>query len=106
MLLPEIEDVCDRMEYEGSMMFDRFPDQTTVYRMQDEIYQKVREKFPVEEAPEMPEEVLSMQYQGRRRNPPGKNWLEDMIRVMLLQEMHHRRCRHRNCRYFSNSILR
>lgn len=98
-LLPYIEEMCDKMEYEGSMMFDRFPDQTTLYRMQDEILDQVREQFPNENMQEEPDEVLSMQYQRRRRNPPGKNWLEDMVRVMLLQEMHHRRCRHRNCRW-------
>lgn len=98
-LLPYIEEMCDKMEYEGSMMFDRFPDQTTLYRMQDEILDRVRDQFPNESMQEEPDEVLSMQYQGRRRNPPGKNWLEDMVRVMLLQEMHHRRCRHRNCRW-------
>lgn len=47
--------------------------------------------------PEMPE-IFSMQYQGRRRGRPGQDWLGDMIRVMLLQEMHHRRCRHGRCR--------
>lgn len=99
LLLPYIEEMCDRMEYEGSMMFDRMPDQTTLYRMQDEILRQVRDQFPDENMQEEPNEVLSMQYQGCRRNPPGKRWLDDMIRVMLLQEMHHRRCRHRNCRW-------
>ena len=26
-LLPHIEEECDRMEYEGSMMYDEYPDQ-------------------------------------------------------------------------------
>lgn len=97
-LLPYIEEICDKMEYEGSMMFDRIPDPTTLFRMQDEIYQQVSEQFPDEERTEETDDILSMQYQGQR-NAPGRNWLEDMIRVMLLQEMHHRRCRHRNCRW-------
>lgn len=97
MLLPYIEEACDRMEYEGSMMFDRFPDQTTIQRMQDEIYQNVRDQFPEEEESEAPDEMLSMQYQDRRRRRRG-NRVEDLIRVLLLQEMHHRRGRHRNRR--------
>lgn len=97
-LLPYVEEMCDKLEYEGSMMFDRFPDQTTLYRMQDAILEQAKEEFSEVPAQEEPDEVFSMQYRGRR-HPPGKNWLGDMIRVLLLQEMHHRRCRHRNCRW-------
>ena len=98
MILPHIEEACDKMEYEGSPMYDQYPDQTTVWRVQDEIYRNVQDQFPPVENQEDVDEIFSMQYSGKRRNPPGKNWLEDMIRVLLLQEMHHRRCRHRNCR--------
>lgn len=97
-LLPYVEEMCDKLEYEGSMMFDRFPDQTTLYRMQDAILEQTKDEFAEVPAQEEPDEVFSMQYRGRR-HPPGKNWLGDMIRVLLLQEMHHRRCRHRNCRW-------
>lgn len=95
-LLPYIEEECDKMEYEGSTMFDEYPDRTTIQRLQENITGQVRDQFPQEEA-EAPDDMLSMQYQGRR-NRPGKNWLEDLTRVLLLQEMHHRRCRHRECR--------
>lgn len=95
-ILPYIEELCDKLEYEGSMMFDRFPDQTTLYQMQDLIRDQVKEQFPDDVIVEEPDEILTMQYRGRR-NPPGKNWLADMIRVLLLQEMHHRRGRHRCC---------
>lgn len=93
-LLPYIEEECDKMEYEGSPMFDEMVDQTTVYRIRDRIRNQVQDQFPEAPGQEMPEEMFSMQYQGNRRN----NWLDDLIRVMLLQEMHHRRCRHRDCR--------
>lgn len=97
-LLPYVEEMCDKLEYEGSMMFDRFPDQTTLYRMQDAILEQAKDEFAEVPVQEEPDEIFSMQYRGRRY-PPGKNWLGDMIRVLLLQEMHHRRCRHRNCRW-------
>lgn len=97
LLLPYIEEECDKMEYEGSAMYDEYPDPTTVRRIQDTILEQVRDQFP-EEVPEQPDDVLSMQYGGRRRNPPGKNWLGDLVQVLLLQEIHHRRCRHGRCR--------
>lgn len=97
LLLPYIEEECDKMEYEGSAMFDQYPDRTTVRRIQERVRDQVQDQFPQGEMPEQ-DEMLSMQYQGRGRNRPGQNWLEDMVQVMLLQEMHHRRCRHRRCR--------
>ena len=103
LLLPLIEEACDRMEYEGSPMFDAYPDQTTVWQIQERIKEQAEPQIPqqAEQEPRQeqePEAVFSMQYQGRRRGRPGQDWLGDMIRVMLLQEMHHRRCRHDRCR--------
>lgn len=95
-LLPFVEEECDKMEYEGSPMYDEYPDPTTIYNIQDRIYQQAKDQFDVTE--EAPEEILSMQYDRRRRDPRGKNWLDDLARVLLLQEMHHRRCRRRGCR--------
>ena len=100
-VLPMVEDACDQMEYEGSMMFDEVPDQSAVRRISDRIYEKVREMYPDETGqPEPKDEVLTMQYQGRRRRPPHGDFLQDLVQVMLLQEMHRRRCRHRRCRRF------
>lgn len=97
LLTPYIEEECDKLEYEGSPMFDEYPDRTTVRRIQERVRDQVRDQFPREETAE-PDEMLSMQHQGWGRNRPGQNWLEDTIQMMLLQEMHHRRCRHRRCR--------
>lgn len=95
-LLPYIMEECDKMEYEGSSMYAEYPDPTTVRNIQDRIYRQVKDQFDVQE--EAPDDILSMQYDRRRRDPRGKNWLDDLVRVLLLQEMHHRRCRHRGCR--------
>lgn len=95
-LLPYVAEECDKMEYEGSPMYAEYPDPTTIYRIQDRIYQQVKDQFDVTE--EAPDEILALQYDHRRRDPRGKNWLDDLARVLLLQEMHHRRCRRRGCR--------
>ena len=32
-----IEDLCDRLEYEGSFLYDETPDKTTIFKLTDEI---------------------------------------------------------------------
>ncbi len=97
LLLPFVEEECDKMEYEGSPMFDEYPDRSTVYRIEGHIFEQVKDQFPAEEIQE-PEEVLAMQLPGPRVGMPGRSWARDLARVLLLNEMHHRRCRHRGLR--------
>ncbi len=74
-LLPYIEEECDRMEYDGSMLYDEYPDQLQMYLMCGRIYRCVEEK----------------------EENPGK-WLRDFIQVMLYQEICQRRREYRKCR--------
>ena len=41
---PLVEEACDRMEYEGSFMFDEYPDQLTIHRLSRNIYEKMDKK--------------------------------------------------------------
>ena len=92
-----VEDECDRMEYEGSLMFDEYPDKVMFERIKNRIYDKVQEKYPVEEEDDR-DQAMGMQQEVYRRYPPRKNWLGDIIEVLLYQEMYRRRCRRRSCR--------
>lgn len=98
-----IEEECDKLEYEGSLMFDETPDRLMLRRICMEIYDKVKEneemeeQMPEEEAEE--EELFTMQYRPPRRNRRRRNnGVQDMIEVLLFNEMYRRRCRHRDCR--------
>lgn len=71
-LLPFVEDECDRMEYEGSMMYDEYPDQLQLMLMGSRIYDKA----------------------SKDEKNPG-DWLKELIQVMLYQELYKRRCDHR-----------
>lgn len=101
----QVEEECDKMEYEGSMMFDEYPDRLMMRKLADGIAEKVKAMNPEEMqdadsagAPEQ-ERLLSMQADGRRRPPRRRDdWLGDLAQVMLVDEMHRRRCRHRRCR--------
>ncbi|MDO5423498.1 MAG: hypothetical protein Q4F41_07210 [Eubacteriales bacterium] len=96
-ILQYVEEECDKMEYEGSMMFDEQPDQVQLERIVRSIYDRMKDRFELPEGDDT-DEAMAMNQETRRRYPPGANWLGDMIQVILFQEMHRRRCRHRNCR--------
>ena len=74
-LLPFIEEECDRLEYDGSMMFDEYPDKLQLRLMCRRIYDKA---------------------QKEEENKGG--WLMDLIQVLAFQELWQRRCEHRQYR--------
>ena len=79
-MLPYVEEECDRMEYEGSMIYDEYPDQLQIHLMCGRIYDKVKDMETSEE--------------GNQK----KGWLRELIQVILFQELYRRRCDHRRCR--------
>ena len=77
------------------MMYDERPDYETVLRIRDKVLEKAKDEFEPMEPPER-DEMLTMQY---RPGPPRRrrgNWPGDFAQMMLLEEMHRRRCR--SCR--------
>lgn len=74
-VLPFVEEECDRMSYEGSMIYDEYPDQLQIYMMCNRIYDKVKTQTSCEEEP-----------------------LRDIIKILLFQELFQRRTRHRRHR--------
>lgn len=81
---PMVDEECDRMEYDGSFMFDDFPDQMQIQRLSRRIYARLDKTDW--------EDELAMQ------QTPGRNWREDFIKVLLLNEMRRRRRRRRDHR--------
>ena len=72
---------CDKMEYEGSMMFDEYPDRFMIRLICRNIYRELQG----EESEEM---------SGMNQD----DTLFQLIEVMLMQEMYRRRCRYHRCR--------
>lgn len=103
-ILDLVEDECDQMEYEGSLMFDEYPDRLMLEMVMDRIYQKVADE---DTALEVEQYQNSVQTESARRQPPrghrpprrrDNDYLRDLIGVILNNEMYRRRCRHRRCR--------
>ena len=67
-----VMNVCDQMEYEGSLMFDEYPDRL----MLRQICKRIRDKAGLEENRED----------------------MDAPEILLFHEMFYRRCRYRRCR--------
>ncbi len=81
-ILDLVEEACDKMEYEGSLMFDEYPDRFMMEQITDRIYEKMRD---------MDNQVESQQWNDTRED------LKKLIGVLLTHEMYRRRCRHRRC---------
>lgn len=83
-VLPYVEEECDRMEYEGSVIYDEYPDQLQIRMMGRRIYDRVKDMVKdVENAEE-----------GEQK----EGWLRELIQIMLFQELFQRRCSHRRGR--------
>ena len=63
-----VEDKCDELEYDGSIMFDEYPDKLRINRIADKIVEK------------------------------DKRYDRNLVEVLIINEMLRRRIRRRNCR--------
>ena len=84
-----VEDECDKLEYDGSVMFDEYPDKTSLDRIIDRIYEKMKDM----DEDDMQIETKSFNPSRRRRN-----FLRDLITIVLLNEIFNRRRRYRSRR--------
>lgn len=113
-ILPYVEEECDRMEYENSMVYDQCPDKLQLRLMSRRVYDNVRKHermfFGDEEDAGLSgldgdqETGISGTAREREHDRDGRSKspsLRDFIEVMLYQELYKRRCDHRRrCRRF------
>ncbi|MEG1291401.1 MAG: hypothetical protein RSD28_03790, partial [Lachnospiraceae bacterium] len=121
-----VEEECDKMEYEGSLMFDETPDRLMLSQIVSHIYHNIStpqldiRDFEAEQyernmqAEEVPMEGTTMKSGTLEANmqslksqmqlcrpgmcPPRDQGLQNIIEVLLYNEMYQRRCRHKRCR--------
>ena len=85
-ILPYVEEECDKMAYESSMIYDEYPDQLQIRLMCNRIYDRVKKIKPYDD------EEMKMKVS---RND---DWLRDLVQIMLFQELFQRRSQHRRNR--------
>ena len=86
----KVAEILDKFDYEGSMIYDEYPDGYTIQRLAATITDILRK-----------EEKGNTDEKGGTElpvNPEKWLWLENMIQVLLVHEMYKRR--HGGRRYF------
>ncbi len=122
LILREVDEECDKLEYNGSCMFDEYPDIVYLGKIVDKIYEKT--KHSIEEpivytesinenscrddedevslsknSDSMEDKVKANQYRRSNRPPVrSNNWLRDLVEILLYQEILNRRRRYRSRR--------
>lgn len=95
-ILPYIEEECDRMEYENSMVYDQYPDKLQLKLMCGRVCGNVcrHERLNIISSDER-----SGMDDGRQGADMEAQSIRDLVEVMLFQEIYRRRCDHRRrCR--------
>lgn len=69
-----VEEECDKMEYEGSMMFDEYPDRVTLKVICERIYQLASQPQEQAEAELAAEQAEPVDYRWNHGGPPGSGW--------------------------------
>lgn len=98
-VLPYVEEECDRCDEPYSMIYDEYPDQLQLRLMSGRIYDNVKAKERLlGDSDEAAEEAG---VEGQQFRPAHRDWLRDLIDVMLYQEIYKRRSDHRRqCKRF------
>ncbi len=116
----EVDEECDKLEYDGSCMFDTFPDQVHLGTIIDTIYNRLeKQNWDVQAeqingsdfrqppprscrgpyCPLPPRPSRPPQPPRPDHRPDGRpDWLRDLISSLLYNEMIHRRRRYRSRR--------
>jgi hypothetical protein len=87
LLHPHILEECDKLEYDGSLMFDEYPDKVLTEQIVNRIYEKAKN---LEEYTQVTATNVSEQ------NIYRQNYFRDIISLLLLNEFINRRRRYRS----------
>ena len=82
-ILPYVEEECDRMAYENSMIYDQYPDKLQLRLMCGRICADIKKHEKLSRNESMRELLNDMEQGGK--------WPRDLTEVMLYQELFRRR---------------
>ena len=82
-ILPYVEEECDRMAYENSMIYDQYQDKLQLRLMCGRICADIKKHEKLSRNESMRELLNDMEQGGK--------WLRDLTEVMLYQELFRRR---------------
>ncbi len=79
-MIPIIEEACDDLEYEGSLMYDEYPDKLMLRLMCSRVYDKGKEYFHAQ----------AIDFEDAE-----SKWLRAMVDILIYEEFCNRRERKR-----------
>lgn len=87
----KIVSILDKMDYEGSMIYDDYPDQFMLYKLSRNITEMIRKDEIAENAKKM--EQQSDKDAGQEIDLSPERWKQigDMVQVLLFYEIYKRR---------------
>ena len=77
-LAPYVEEACDRLEQDGGILYDEYPDQLMMYRVVAGILAEIKKEAETE---------------GMDWSKEKELWMQDMVKLVLYLEVFKRRCR-------------
>lgn len=89
-VLHYVEEECDRMAYESSMIYDQYPDKLQLRMMCGRICENIKRNKKLFRSESMAGISSDTDHGGR--------WLRDLVEVMLYQELYRRRSGRRRMR--------
>ncbi|MCM1283657.1 MAG: hypothetical protein NC180_07760 [Muribaculaceae bacterium] len=103
MVMKQVEDRLDELEYEGSRIYDEEPDRMMIQMEVDRLYQKIADEVSEKPVGKMYFDMVPMEIAGPGLAAAGQSgcrdsWLCSMVGVLFGNELYRRRCRHRRCR--------
>lgn len=90
-----IASILDKLDYEGSMIYDEYPDRWQLYKLSGEILDRIkreesREKAVLPDGREKTGEENTVEVQGASSEEKWE-WVGDMIQILLFYEIYKRR---------------
>ncbi|MDD7218492.1 MAG: hypothetical protein PUI16_00610 [Clostridia bacterium] len=76
----KVEEECQLLDYEGSRLYDEYPDKYMLHHLCMKIKNEVEPEMSAQAVPE--------------------NFLSELVQVLLCQEISRRRCRRQRCRRY------
>lgn len=80
-----IVEILDRMDYEGSMIYDEYPDKWQIFRLTQLVTDKI-----------LAQEAADAEGAEENANPVQKEHLEAFVQILLSYEIYRRRHSNRN----------
>ena len=78
-----IAGILDKLDYEGSMIYDEYPDRLSIYRLSQDILDRIKRE----------EEQMNP---GQEISKEEWEWASDMVQLILFYEIYKRRHNNRN----------